>query len=621
MRPYIDLWPKATGAEGACALTADYARTDTQPTTADYFSVRMDYQFLSNHSLFGRYTYDDSSAVLPNSLNLYADDQNIRNQYATLEERSILSPTVINSVRLAYSRSAPVSDVAQINPPPAELSFVAGRPMGGFSVSDGITGVSAGFDATNPRVMIYNAYQVYDDAVWELPRHSLKFGIVVERFVYNRRNISRLGGAWSFRNFSDFLQGTAQRLRIMGPERLSDPYRTVLQTLFAGYFQDDFRLSPRMTLNLGVRYEFLTVPTEKYGRLANLRNIYDRETTIGDPLYPNPTKNNFSPRVGFAWDPTGDGKTSVRAGGAIFFEPLLARTYQNSIDRQPPFWLDIDVPQAQLPGLFPNLTPHLERLAMGPQALHVVDFNVKDPYTIQSSLAIQRLIAAGTLVDVGYTWTRGVHLHSRSNLGIPQPVKQSDGRWFFADPTSNTVPLLNPNFQRIELYGTGAFSNYHGLRATLSRESSQGLRFQAAYTWSKAMDTQSTTISAELAGTSVQNAFDIPSDYGLSDFHAGQNFVANLTYDLPFGPNRLWAGAARGIAGALVGGWQVSSVFTAQSGSPLSVSGDGAITHRLNAGGSRVDLKLAPIPIRCSGIGITRSPVGQGSSGSTRLRL
>jgi hypothetical protein len=162
-------------------------------------------------------------------------------------------------------------------------------------------------------------------------------------------------------------------------------------------------------------------------------------------------------------------------------------------------------------------------------------------------------------------------------------IQQPDGRWLMPEPTNVNYPLLNPNFTRLEWYSFAAASNYHGLRSSFTRSFSQGLQFQASYTWSKAMDVLSTQFSGELGDSTVQNGFDPSADYGLSDFHVAHNFTGNFTYDLPFG-------TAGGVTGAVLGGWQLSGVLAAQSGLPLSVSGDPGDTHVLNRGGARPDL-------------------------------
>ena len=273
----------------------------------------------------------------------------------------------------------------------------------------------------------------------------------------------------------------------------------------------------------------------------------------------------------------------------MFYEAVLARQWLVPIDRQPPFWTDIDVRGSRADGLFPNLDPHIDDLALGPQAIHAIDKNLLSPYTMQTSLAVQQLITPRTVAEIGYTFTRGVHLSSRADMAIPQPILQPDGRWFFPEPSNEDAPLLNPEFSRLEWYSSGSYSNYHGLRTSVSHSTAAGLQLQANYTFSKAMDTLSAHISGELGDSGVQNGFDIPGNYGLADFHVAHNFSSNFNYALPIGQGRMFGSGMGPVANAILGGWQVSGVFSAQSGTPLSVSGNEAFSHE-RFSGSRPDL-------------------------------
>jgi hypothetical protein len=609
VKPYLDLWPQPTGPLPACGFVADFTRSDNRPTDANYWSARMDYQLHANHSVFGRYTMDFSDRTDIDTIPMFGNSSEARSQYITIEERSILSPTMINSVRLAYTRSNNTDDVVEVNPPGPSLSFLSGRPFGGVSIGGGVAGLN-GYSGSNPRVYILNNYQVFDDFTWERSRHSLKLGFTVNRFIFHRTGVSRTGGAWTFTDIDNFLwadqsvcgsQSTAlcraNRLRIQGPDQYacpdygtcySDPHRTARQTLFAAYFQDDFRAMPNLTLNLGMRYEFTTVPNEKYGRLANIEHLYSPVATVGGELYPNPTLDNFSPRFGFAWDPTGAGKTSLRGGFGLFFDAVLATQWMTAIDRQPPFWTDIDVRGSDLNRLFPKLDSRIAQLALGPQAIHAIDKKLLSPYTTQTSLAVQHMITPRTVAEVGYTWTRGIHLGSRADMAVPQPVLQDDGRWFFPDPTNPDARLLNPKFSRLEWYSSAAYSQYHGLRTSFQHSLSQGLNMQVNYTWSKAMDNLSAQLSSVLGDSAIQNAFQATGNYGLADFHISHNFVSNFTYALPFGTGRPIA--MSGIPNLVLGGWQISGVFTAQSGTPLSVSGEDAFSFERAGGGARPNL-------------------------------
>jgi hypothetical protein len=266
-----------------------------------------------------------------------------------------------------------------------------------------------------------------------------------------------------------------------------------------------------------------------------------------------------SPRLGLAWNPKGTGDVSIRAGFGLFHEPLLMRYYINSMDRQPPFWSDVDPNVSDLAGLFPNLNPHLERLSQGPQAVHVFEFHPTNPYAMQWNLSVQRMLAADLVSEIGYTGSRGVHLAGRKEYAVPVP-SSVDGDTFYA---ATTTALFNPAFTRFNYYDTSASSKYHSLRVTVAKRYSAGLHFQAGYTWSKATDTQSATLSGELGDNTVMDPFDPKRDWGLAEFHVTHSFGANLGYELP------WGATLTGFAGGLTRGWQVSGIFVATTGTPL----------------------------------------------------
>ena len=180
--------------------------------------------------------------------------------------------------------------------------------------------------------------------------------------------------------------------------------RGLRQWLYGMYFQDDWRVTPRLTLNLGLRYEFTTVPTEAFGRLANLRGQYDKQVVVGDPLWENPSLKNFAPRIGFAYDPFGDGKTSIRGGGGIFYDQLLPLYYRDSPFRILPFQQRIfvtpqnlatalNVPQGTPVIPFPNAhtfyTPQ-QRLSDPAVQIDLMNYRPHQPYTTQYNLTIQR---------------------------------------------------------------------------------------------------------------------------------------------------------------------------------------------------------------------------------------
>lgn len=573
VRPYVDLWPLPTGRDFGDG-TAEFQTGANRPTSQNYGSLRVDYSFSSTSNIFARYTIDESDQIDPEDIGFFSNTRRTRNQYVTIEQKNVLSSRLVNQARASYTRTFVGGERLPVNPPSESLSHFEGRPFGIITVP-GVMNLDGG---ESPRKDIVNAIQLNDDATFDTGRHTIHVGGAFTRFEYNKLQWSREGGDWTFGSLVDFLENDPPtRLRIMGFN--ADPHRTFNQNMVAAYVQDDFTVNRRLTFNGGLRWEYVTSPTERHGRLANIRDVKnDPAPTVGEPFYENPG-GFFSPRFGMAWDPTGDATTSVRAGFGIFHEPLLMRYYINSMDRQPPFWSDVDPAPAQLRGLFPDLNPHLERLSQGPQAVHVFEYQPSNPYSMQWSVSLQRALLGNLVGELGYTGSRGVDMGGRKELAVPTPT-DINGETFYAPDAG----FFNPNFTRLNVYDTSASSRYHALKATLSQRYTRGLHFQAAYTWSKAMDTQSATLQGELGATTVMDPFHPERDWALADFHVEHAFTANFGYELP------WGGNLPGPARALLAGWQVSGIFTATSGFPFTVSSNNRLTHPLNRGLARPDL-------------------------------
>lgn len=581
VKPYLALWPMPNGRVFTDG-TAQYVSTTERPTDQQYVAMRIDQQLSKSHSVFGRYTLDWSKQNQVASIRLYDTEYAIRNQYLTVEERAVISSHLVNLFRIAYSRPVQTADIVAVNAPDPSLSFIKGRPFGGISVGGGITGLT-GYSQAIPDKKYLNVGQLYDDVSWDLGRHSLRMGTSINFYQFDYMADARAGGAWTFSSLSDFLQNKApSRLRVRG--FTADPYRTWNQWLMGIYFQDDFQLHPRLTLNLGLRFENLTTPVERYGRISNLHTYLDATQTVGEPFYKNPG-GTFQPRIGLAWDPSGSVKTSVRASFGVFTDPLLMRYYLNAISRQPPFWMDVSPATKDLGGLFPDLTPSLQRLSQGPSAIHAFDYNPKIPYSLNWSMSIQRQLSATLVADIAYSGSRGVHLESQQALAVPVPQFINGVTYFPA-----SAPLVNPNFTRLEWYGTGASSSYHALKTSVSKRYSNGFHFQTAYTFSKAMDTQSSSHQNELTDFAVMDAFDMSRDWGPAGFHMKHVFTANFSYELPVGASGRWGKNLHGVASGFLGGWQMSGILTLNSGSPFSANSTSTVTHPLVQEGSRADL-------------------------------
>ncbi len=589
--PYVNLYPLPNGVEAADGWSAAHHRTDTRTTNQDYLAVRMDYE-VGNHSFFGRYTLDDSAQTNPTNFEMYIRQGTVRNQYVSLEGRSVLSPRFLNTARIGFARNY-LFDVLEDGPnvPDPSLSFLSGRPFGGISGLDDISSLQ-GWSGFNQRLVNGDSYQFNDDMTYDLGSHSLKFGAGTTYHIFDKNNLGRWGGSWQYRGFDDFLEnGSPSRFRLALAE--ADPFRTYISWLTRFYIQDDFQVRPNLTLNIGLRYEYVTVPSERYGRMANVIHFRDPTSTVGPNIFKNPSGDDFAPRIGLAWDPTGSGNYSIRAGFGVFHDPIIVKQLFVPLDRVPPFWAEADQ-RNFTPGQFPNVDDIVDELADGPKGIHFFQSEPSSPYMMQWSLSLQALLAQNLVWETAYSGSRGVHLSNRGSLDIPEPQFCGGTQFILgqegqdtsapaalcagkADGTSYYPPgtnWINPSFTRMHYYATGAASAYHAWKNTVTKRFADGLQFQTAYTWSKTLDNGSAVISGELAETANMDPWNMELDWGLSDFHTAHTWVTNFTYDLPFGQNQ------SGVAKALADGWQVAGIFTLSSGIPFSATAHPDTVHR-----------------------------------------
>jgi hypothetical protein len=544
----------------------------------------MDYQLSNKHSTFGRWTSDRSSRTNPDNLGLFAQDLGTRNESGSFQFQSIFSSNMVGVARFGINRDITTHEhLARVNFDPA-LSFIEGRKFGNLSVTGiaGLEGLSGGITPYDSDMLVP---QFHYSVSYTRGKHVMKAGTTIELLRLDRKQDQLEGGSVSFGNLDTFLtNGLPSRFRMKGPDDRADPFRNFRQTVTSFYVQDDWSILPNLTINAGVRHDYSTSPTETEGRLSNIRFVLDPAPTVGEPFFDNPQAWNFAPRLGFAWDPTGSGKTSVRGGFGLFYEPLTPKQYLITMVLQPPFWSAPDPLRPQLAGLFPRVSQaQLRELAKGPESVHALDFDLDTPHMYHMSLSVQRNLMKDIVVTATYTGTRGDNLVSRADFNVPTPTFLADGTVFY-DPAAG---YLNPNFGRYNRYGTKALSRYHGLQLSFDKRYRDGLQFQLSYTLSKNLDTQSGHFSAEAGGTTYMNPFNPLQDYGLAATDTRHNFSGNFIYDLPFGKD------APGIRGALIGGWQVAGIVTLAAGNPFNITANQTLTHPLLQEGN-VRPNLAP---------------------------
>ncbi len=549
VQPYLNAFPVPNGPAIGGGLAA-HSFAFKQEIDQDFGQVRVDHIFSARQQFFARYTFDDAEQRLPTDFPQFPRAFVSRNQFFTAEHRQVLSPTTLQTLRFSFSRTRIGQDV-EANVAPGVQPFVPGRPvMGDIDIG--------GIPRFGPQIsvnvsLVQNVFGFEHGLVLARGRHLWKLGGLVERYQDNMFNPTFSLGLFAFADLRGFLENRPLRFVGLRPDGALDRYWRF--TLFGVYAEDRIRVHPRLTATLGFRYEFSTMPRDTQGRDSALINLSDPAPTSGQ-LYRNPTRKNLSPRIGLAWDLFGDGKTSLRSGYGIYFN---TNNQQNLIVTitNPPATPRIIIPNPTFP------TPPFN-LGIG-NSIRPVEWNLKNPNVHIWNLSVQRELWVDTVVTVGYAGSRGVHLLRSGDVNVPTPQTLPDGTLFF--PATAARP--NPAFSTIELKRSDGDSWYHALIFEVRKRWSRGVSFQSSYTFSRNIDTTQASTFFSDATSGTTSAFpEFPGlDYnrGLSDYHAKHNWVVNFTWQLPFARN------LPGVAGRLLGGWQVAGIANVRSGNPLTV--------------------------------------------------
>jgi hypothetical protein len=569
--PYLPIWPLPNS--GSCSGVCDvgiFKLSGQQVTPENYFTTRVDHKFSINDAVDGTYMHDSATISQPDELGRKVTGYTTRRQLVTIEENHIFTPQVVNAVRVGYSRVVGLvgQTLKALSPLATTLGFAApGRPVGEIDIG-GMTNFSGGLGAISNYNFHWNSFQGYDDAFVTSGKHSIKFGVGVERIQENMSASDSPNGIYSFASLRNFLLNMPDTFAANLGE--TGVPRNMRQTIFGAYLADDLRLLPNLTVNLGLRYEMATVPSEKHGKIASLRNLTDSTLHTGNPYFSNPTLRNFEPRIGFSWDPFKTGKTALRGGFGMFDVLPLPYETQNLTLFAAPFYL-LGTIGGLSPGAFPNAFNLIS--ATDPKSLRVnyIQQNPSRNYVMEWNLNVQRQISESVAVMIGYTGSRGVHQPFRvEDMNIPVPdIHVPQG--YIWSPAVQGNPV-NGTFGQIEGLMWIASSSYHSLQAQVKKNMSHGLQAQASFTYGRSIDTSSAGSIGDNFHNSVSSLpfFSTKLNRGPSDFNVGRNLVTNLEWEIP-SPKSL-----SGAAGWALSGWQLGGIFEASSGVPFSViiSGD-----------------------------------------------
>ena len=614
--PYLALYPMP--GQGNTLLndfgdgTALVAGPASTPTTDDFIGFKVDHHFSDNQQMSATYNFDDAEHNGPFSiLGEVNNGSGTGGAVTSLRHilgfglTSILSPTTLNEFHFGFSHTVAAGDIALASRRDwGDLTFGADRSSEA-AVSQGVENFfgqinpgdasAIGFRTGGSRYL-QRSLSFKDGLSFSRGSHSLRAGVEVIRFHYDQRSCSRgCYGIYNFDTVDDFLTARPYRFQAMVPDEqgmgLSPPH-IMQQYQFGTYFQDNWQVSNSLTLNLGMRYEFVTVPSGDESRLSALIHFSDADTTVGPP-YVNATKKSFSPRFGFAWAP-GDRRTSLRGGFGIFYVHPRLYHIRTSLQELPPF---VQVRRIDSDDLeddfgvslqFPTAYQNQRNLGQQRNNLRAMEYDQKKAYVYRWSLTLQREVSNWVL-SAGYTGSRALHLlnQNRMNLrkwdGWPdQPPEGTPKQW------SSRNSRIQCCFGEARIQTSNGNTFYHGLALGAQKRLSSGLQVQMSYTFSKNIDQGAGITSGGDELPQSQRGmygWDMHLKRGLSSQDIRNSFVTNFSYDFP-------RGDFGGVGNALVNGWQLNGIISLIDGHPLSVrDGSNAQNRRMGSNeGLRADL-------------------------------
>jgi hypothetical protein len=543
-----------TGTAGAPSTFNLFSGSTAANVSLNQGSADIDYDLSDKDRIHGYFVIQKDHRQEPTqgaNLPGFGDTRSGLRDLSTVSEDHVFGPSLTNTVRLGYNRIHLIFTPTALDPTNFDITLPSGAPVDVGLPNVLVAGaMSFGGPQAEPQGRGDTTVVLNDTLNWLKGRHSFAFGGEIRR-AYNN-NIAENIGSFTFPTLASFLTDSASNFTVL----LGAGNDKILEPSYAGFAQDSFKWKSNFTLNIGLRYEWNSTPSETANRFTNF------DTTTGDLIaasQPFQTNNkNFEPRVGFAWDPFKNGKTSVRAAYAITTQDPTTNII-SGLSGNPPFALPINVAAASIS--LENPAAAITRVSLGPSSINPGFDNM---YAQDWNLTIERQLTSSIGLTLAYVGVKGTHLQIAENVNQPLVTNGFYGttRPFLTLPlTSPILPAQcaapNPTctYGNISQINSPGNSNYNALWATLNKHFAKGFEFLASYTYSKSFDYSSVSSGDAVP---LQNAYNPRGDYGPSEFDVRNRFVLSGFYELPFKKNRL------------VSGWQAGIVTQAQSGSPIT---------------------------------------------------
>ncbi len=592
--PYMKLWPEAPAGT---PIDANGIQTFgvAFPSIANenYATARVDQKIGKGDTLAGSYFFDSGPQSQQDPLQNTTHQVFSRRQMVSVEETHTFSAALVNTIRAGVSRvrgdiNDPVSGQgAAVDSSLAIAPGAAAPPQ--IGLSDPNTGAelttAIGLGGLNRFQHRWTSGQFYDDAFLTHGTHSIKLGFAFERMRYNvTEKLSPNGRMNTYHSLSALLNNAPDQLNALAPGGSHEVQ--IRESLAAGYLQDDWRARHNLTLNLGIRYEFTTLPVDAGNNIQEITTLVNCSTPgvapspsspcgpvhVGSFIANNPTTKNFEPRVGFSWDPFNDSKTAVRGGFGMF--DVLPLPYEFGLNTAATFPYQVvgkDKNATLGSGVDPNVS-------FNPNAVRnrYVQQNPKRALVMNWNFNIEREVAPNLTAIVGYVGSRSTHLSvAADDINLVPPVMTPQGilipsNSYQLDPNwggaNGGITPGAPGGAGIRPVLFDGESTYHGLQAQLKKVMSYGLQGQFSYTFSKCSDTSSAPVTGDTYSNSIAVPLLLSKQYriGACDFDLRHVAVGTVIWDVP--------GPKSGASSYLLGGWELGTIVTATSGSPFTVT-------------------------------------------------
>lgn len=630
MLQYMSFWPEPTpntefytvNPTTGASIPSGTAKSYNYPKQyerEDFGTLRSDYFLNSRDTVSAAYTIDDGDSRIPMADPLFASIADLRMQVASLQETHTFSSDFLNTARFGFSRAGFnfMSDPLISIPP--NLDFVTGAGPGGITVSGGVSTTSGNGTITaagpNNAAGVWNRRNLFtytDDLQLNKGIHQLSFGVWFQRLQDNEFAASRQAGVAAFSSLTTLLQGTISGAGASF-QVVPSAHEIGWRSFFGAWYVDDtIKVTPRLTLEAGLRDEFTTGWNAVQGRAADYvtdptTGILETNPVVGNSVFTtNNAKALYSPRVALAWDAFGDGKTVVRAGFGTYYSLIDDLAFL--LNSLPPYngSLTFTGPLASITPIAPGFT----EVTCGPgvptpcatYAPQGVQPNAKTPTVEEWTFGVEREINRSTALHVAYVGSHGYHgFIAIDPNSIPSQICASPSGCTAGGVTTSGTPATTtshvsegaeyiPVGTRPNQYLSAGFfwynegnSSYNALQTDVTHRFGQGLQFRANYTWSKNLDMNSglTIAQANNEPQMIMDREDLRRDWGPAAFNVTNQVSVSARYELPFGAGKRWLNSTNRYVSKLSSGWQVNGIGTFLSGLPITPligsnrSGDG----------------------------------------------